>query len=111
VGLLGLGAIGVLGGIGLEAAKLRNPRRPAELSDGVSGERSSAARDEVNGNRVNGNENAVGNDNLAIKAGQAVRVPGERRGAKNDVENNVVIGNGNAVGNGNVVGRSTSVPP
>lgn len=84
VGVLGLGSIGVLGGIGLEIARLRSSAGgPTDRRDPVDGQTSTAA--------VN-----------------ATRVPSER-GA--DVTNNVVVGNGNAVGNGNVVGRSTAGAP
>jgi len=100
-GLLGLGTLGVIGGIGLEAAKLRKPPEvpvpPTPAKTEVH----------VTANQVSGNKNAVGVGNKAMDGtgsnnaleGAAKAVDDER---SMRVTGNTITGNGNAVGVDNV---------
>jgi hypothetical protein len=84
-GLLALGALSIVGGVGLELAR-------------------SSATNVVSGNVVSGTENAVGVDN-SINGMQDPNAHGGK------VSNNRVTGDDNAVGVGNRVDRSLGDSP
>lgn len=95
-GLLGLGALGVLGGIGLEAARLRSPHEappPPEPKPEI----------QVTGNDVSGSGHAVG-------VGNSVNGPAttadEARSVS--VSGNTITGTGHAVGVHDVVNAPKS---
>ena len=94
-GLLGLGTLGVLGGIGLEVAKLH----------AATAASSAPTRPDiqVNGNRVGGKHNTLGVGNSIAGSAKAVGDTGNV-----SVNGNTITGNGNAVGVGNAANTPKS---